>query len=334
MRTPPIPVVFEPLFKPKPWGGRRLATLLDKSLPPDELIGESWELVSLPGNESHVRDGPIAGRALCDLVTLWGHDLLGDAALADGRFPLLIKFLDARENLSVQVHPKPAADDPVGRQPGVKHEAWYVLHAEPGARIFAGVKPGVGPADMARVANTPDMVRVLHTWDAQAGQCYYLPSGTLHALGAGVVVAEIQTPSDTTYSAYDWEHVGLDGRPRELHVEQALAHIRYDVPDSVIRPPSTPGPPLGSAAQRLVQCECFTLDGFSAGTGYEAPLPPAAMAVWIVLRGVLEFSTADSSGCMRKGDVTLIPAHSTAPLHVRTLADTDWLQVTIPARKP
>ena len=325
MSIPPLPVAFEPLFKPKPWGGERLATLLGKRLPAGEPIGESWELVSLPGHESRVRDGPLAGRTLADLVQLWGPDLLGDAPLIDGRFPLLIKFLDARENLSVQVHPKP---DKRGGPPGLKHEAWYIVHADPGSKLYIGLKPRVGPADVARVANTPAMVDVLRTWPAQPGQCYYLPSGTLHALGAGVVVAEIQTPSDVTYRAYDWDRTDAAGRPRELHLAQALANIRYDVTDEMIAQPPTPLVSPAGHAIRLATCERFTLDLLE--TIPDIFSPTGVMRIWIILAGTLQMACAPSAATFTPGDVILIPA-SCGPLRITPTPAFRCLDVTVPA---
>lgn len=328
MSSPLPPVVFEPIFKPKPWGGRRLATLLNKALPKGQFIGESWELVDLPGDESHVRRGPLAGRTLADLVKLWGRDLLGHAPLIDDRFPLLIKFLDACENLSVQVHPKPADDDPAGLRPGIKHEAWYVIHADPGAKLYIGLKPGVGPDEVARAANTPAIAQLLHTWNPQPGQCYYLPSGTPHALGAGVVVAEIQTPSDITYRLYDWDRPGLDGRPRELHIQQALANLRYDVtPDMILHAAAAGAPPAEVADAsgshvRLCMCDRFTIRRVSSSAPARN-LPCSHMAIRIILSG-------HPNGC-DPGDVLLIPAAS-GPIGFDLESDADLLEVTIPPR--
>ena len=329
MSDRPIPVVFHPIFKPKPWGGRRLATLFDKPLPGHDPIGESWELVSLPGHESHVRGGPLAEQTLGELVDQWGEDLLGSAQLADGRFPLLIKFLDACEHLSVQVHPKPAAGDTTW-QPGIKHEAWYVLHAEPDAKLFIGLKEGVQPEDVARVANTPAMVDLLHEWAGEPGQCYYLPSGTLHALGAGLVVAEVQTPSDVTYRAYDWNRVGLDGKPRNLHIDQSLANIRYDVTDDmIVQPAGEVVGPAGSAT-RVASCERFAMDVHQGPTGLDASLPAGQMRVWMVLSGAGRLTTGDAILRFGGGDVVLIPAASD-DTHVKLDATCKWMETTIPA---
>lgn len=328
MSTPPIPVIFAPLLKPKPWGGRRLASLFAKQLPGDDPIGESWELVSLPQNESHVRGGPLAGTALADLVRTWGTDLVGDAELVDGRFPLLIKFLDACENLSVQVHPKPAPDDPAGRRPGIKHEAWYVLHAKPQAQLFIGLKPDVTAADLARVANTPEMVDTLHVWNGQPGQCYYLPSGTLHALGAGLVVAEVQTPSDITYRAYDWNRVGLDGKPRELHIKQSLQNTRYDVTDDmIVQPRQEVAGPLGPAT-RVASCDRFVMDIIEQPAGFSGAVPAGQMRVWMMLSGTGRLTCGSHECAFTRGDVVLIPATSESAVRLSSAAK--WIDIAIP----
>jgi mannose-6-phosphate isomerase len=327
--VPPIPVIFEPIFKPKPWGGRTLERLFGKPLPPDVPIGESWEVVSLPGNESRVRGGPLAGQSVSELVETWGRNLYGGAELAEGRFPLLIKFLDAREHLSVQVHPKPDEDAPSRWRAGIKHEAWYVLHAEPGAEMFVGFKPGVRPEGVARAANTPAMAELLRRWPVKVGQCYYLPSGTAHALGAGIVVAEVQTPSDITYRLYDWDRVGLDGRPRELHIEQGLANARYDVAEEMIlQPRSHTAGPLATVT-RLAACERFLIDKVRLSEGVEQYIPHQEMVIWIVLtgRGVLVRERTECA--FGPGDVVVTPADSTET-RIVTKADCELLEVKVP----
>jgi mannose-6-phosphate isomerase len=329
MSVPPIPVIFEPIFKPKPWGGRTLERLFAKPLPPNVPIGESWEAVSLPGNESRVKGGPLAGRAVSELIDLWGRCLCGSAELADGRFPLLIKFLDAREHLSVQVHPKPDDAAPGRWQAGIKHEAWYVLHAEPGAEMFVGFKPDVKPDDVARAANTPAMADLLRRWPVKAGQCYYLPSGTAHALGAGIVVAEVQTPSDITYRLYDWDRVGLDGQPRELHVEQGLANARYDVADDMILQPRSHNAGMFATVTRVAACDRFLIDKVRLSEGVEQPVPHQELVIWIVLtgHGVLVRDRVECN--FSPGDVVAIPADSAETRMVMD-ADCELLEVTIP----
>jgi len=333
MTYPPLPVVFEPLYRAKPWGAQRLNQLLGKRLPGCEPIGEAWELVSLPGDESRVARGPLAGISLGELVRDWGTALVGTAPLVNGRFPLLIKFLDACDNLSVQVHPKPPPDDPTGARGGVKHECWYILHAEPGAKLYVGLRPGVGPEDVARVANTPAMVDVLQEWDGVPGQCFYLPSGTLHALGAGLVVAEVQTPSDTTYRAYDWNRGDAASRPRELHVPESLANIRYDVTPEMVLPRPHPAANALGTAVRLVSCERFVLDLVRAPSTSGTAISPGPMRIWIVLQGLgclTRTRGAEQFRCaFERGDTVLIPADC-AQTELELSACAEWIEVTIP----
>jgi mannose-6-phosphate isomerase len=330
----PQPVIFEPILKPKPWGGRRLATLFDKPLPADQPIGESWEIASLPDNESHVASGPLSNRAIGALVDAWGERLLGGAALAHGRFPLLIKLLDSNERVSVQVHPKPAENDPVGLAPGIKHEAWYIIHAEPDARVYIGLKPGVRPDDVAGAANSPAIAEMLRARPARPGDCFYLPSGTLHALGAGITMAEVQTPSDVTYRLYDWGRVGLDGKPRELHIEQTLANIAYDVPESQIAQPARPVRPVcpGATATRVAACPRFVIDRVRCEGCRDHPLGRGEMAVWIILSGRGVLSRVSTECFFDAGQTVLIPADD-AEIRL-TCGGCEWLDVRIPILSP
>ncbi|MFG0260002.1 MAG: type I phosphomannose isomerase catalytic subunit, partial [Phycisphaerales bacterium JB041] len=236
--TDPYVLTFEPILKAKVWGGRRLERL-GKPLPAGVDVGESWEIADLASTSagggggdaarSVISNGPLAGRTLHEAMDLWGERLLGRAARsAAGGFPLLVKFLDAREHLSVQVHPSPeyARAHPDAH---LKTECWYVVDAEPGSVIYKGVRPGVTRTDFERALRAGQgggVVELLDAVPALVGDCHNLPSGTLHALGAGVLVAEVQTPSDTTFRVYDWAaEFGRAGR--ELHVEQALACIDF-----------------------------------------------------------------------------------------------------------
>lgn len=336
--TPPIPVVFSPIFKARPWGGRRLAELLAKPLPDGALIGESWEVSDLPGDGSRVARGPLAGTALPQLIEMWGTTLLGGAKLVDGRFPLLIKFLDARENLSIQLHPAPGVGLRAGSgSPPIKHEAWYVIHADPGSELLIGVKPGVAARDVERVIGTRGLVDLMQPWPARAGQCYFLPSGVIHALGAGIVVAEVQTPSDVTYRVYDWDRVDAQGQPRDLHLADAMAHLCCEVPQELIAQPRTHvGGPFATMT-RLVRSECFWIDRLRLSAGLNQPVPYAEPVIWIILSGRGRFVGATDSRSFdcsfNLGDVVLVPAES-AGVRVELTDDADVLEVKIPVPSP
>lgn len=281
---PDTPLTFRPLLKPKVWGGRRLERY-GKLLPAGELIGESWEVAdlpeSIPDGRSVIADGPWAGRTLHQVIADDREAIMGWASLSpEGGFPLLIKFLDARENLSVQVHPDEAyaASHPEAH---LKSEAWVVLEAEPGAVIYKGVRPGVTREQFERHIRTGEVVADLIAVPAAAGECHYLPSGTCHALGAGVLVAEVQTPSDTTFRVFDW------GRTeRALHVEQALACMTFPAPSSPSSRFLEPYEVRGFRTTPLCVTTFFSIERLDA-TG-EATLPIVTNGVpviWIVTRG-------------------------------------------------
>ena len=193
------PLIFEPIYKPKIWGGDRIFAYWRRSNPFDEGIGESWELADLEEDQSRVALGPAKGNTITELIPAWGRDLMGNVGLFEGRFPLLIKFLDARESLSVQVHPNEAVARKLGGNVRVKHEAWYILDAGPDGAIYHGLEPGVTAERLRNASLSGEMDGVLRKVDVSPGDCYYLPSGTPHALGAGVLVAEVQPPSAITY---------------------------------------------------------------------------------------------------------------------------------------
>jgi mannose-6-phosphate isomerase len=281
----------------------------------------------LPGDESRVRGGPAAGKTIGELIAEWGDGLHG-GGLVDGRFPLLIKFLDARENLSVQVHPRPDGDGG-GSQPGVKHECWYVVAAEPDAEIFIGLKPGVTHDDVAAVAGSAGLVDLLQRRRAKPGYCYFLPSGVVHALGSGVVVAEIQTPADITYRLYDWDRVDSDGQARALHTELALANVRFDVTEEQILQPRRHVGSVFTTSTRMAACERFVIEKVRVSEGLHQEISCGAMTTWIVTAGNGVISCEDGSCPYSAGDVVLIPAEARQPV-VKTESDSEWLEVMVP----
>ncbi len=325
------PLVFEPILKPRLWGGRNLETLLGKRLPAGMTIGESWEIADLDEDRSVVARGPSKGRTLSELVAEWGEDLTGRAELREGRFPLLIKFLDAAEALSVQVHPDEAAANRMGGGVRPKTEAWYVIHAQPGACLYRGLREGVDePALRAAIADGRVEETLLRI-PAKTGNAYFLPAGTIHALGAGVVVAEVQTPSDETYRFHDWGRVDLStGRARPLHVEEALRCASY-----------APVPPQAESRQHvasvwtavtsLVRCDAFAMERVRMVEGVVQPIPHLEQVIWIVLqgRGSIAFQGPGSPLEFHAGDTVLIPAalrDGRVETHERCL----WLEVTVP----
>ncbi len=218
---------FHPVFKERVWGGRLLEQLYHKALPPGVPIGESWEISDRPGDVSSLAGGgPLYGRDLRWLMENCERDLLGDAKSANGRFPLLVKILDAQEKLSLQVHPPAHKATELGGEP--KTEAWYIAHAAPGAELYVGLKRGVTRAGFEAKIKTGGVAECFHRVPVKAGDTMFLPSGRVHAIGAGLVIFEFQQNSDTTYRVFDWNRVGLDGKPRDLHVEQSLASVDFD----------------------------------------------------------------------------------------------------------
>jgi mannose-6-phosphate isomerase len=304
----PYPLVFEPILKKKVWGGRNLAGL-GKPLPPDDLIGESWELADLPesiaGGRSVIANGDLAGRSLRDAIAAAPRQIMGGAELsAEGGFPLLLKYLDAGENLSVQVHPDRAY---VERHPEahLKSEAWIVISADHGSLIYKGVKPQVTAEDFARHITTGEVVDDLIAVEAAPGECHYLPSGTCHALGAGILVAEVQTPSDTTFRVFDWGRTD-----RQLHVEQALECITFgDAP----RPAEPPGAPVeieGVRATPRARTEYFGIEQIDAVAAARHQVETSGMPeVWMVVAGRGRIETAGAPTVdLAAGTTVLVPA--------------------------
>jgi mannose-6-phosphate isomerase len=235
------PFTFQPIFKERVWGGREIERLYDKKLPVGAPIGESWEISDRPGDASVIANGPLAGKDLRWLMENHATELLGQAKPATGnRFPLLCKILDAREKLSLQVHPPagsagilpagPARSRQDGSAPGVepKTEAWFIADAAPGAELYVGLKRGVTRAAFEQKIRDGSVAECFHRLPVKKGDAMFLPSGRVHAIGAGLVIFEIQQNSDTTYRVFDWNRMGLDGKPRELHVAESLASIDFN----------------------------------------------------------------------------------------------------------
>jgi mannose-6-phosphate isomerase len=278
-----IPIAFAPVLKTQVWGGRHLATRLGKPLPTSELYGEAWEISPLE-NAVSVAHSPLWAEA--SLEELWSRypTWRGPQLQSAPQFPWLIKWLDCQDRLSVQVHPNAemALRLTGRRQP--KNEAWVVVHAEPTARIWAGCRPGTTAEELAQRLASGTVVECLHEFVPRAGDCISLPAGTLHAAGGGLLLAEVQQPSDITFRLFDWNRVGLDGRPRALHLEAGLASLRWPQPPV---DPVSPTPLLDSSdgvrGERLLSTPEFQLDQWTVSSPWTRTTDE--FAVWMVLHG-------------------------------------------------
>ncbi len=228
MQSQWYPLTFKPVYKDYIWGGTRIAQRYGRRDAPAR-CAESWECSTRPEGMSGVRDGPWHGRTLAELIENEDRTgLLGTAPNGTG-FPLLLKIIDAQKRLSVQVHPDESSAATVGGEP--KTEAWYILAAEPGACLYSGLQPGVSREQLRKAAADPDpadMLQLLKTQAVTAGDVIFVPGGRVHAIGEGILLLEVQQSSDTTFRLYDWGRVGSDGKPRPLHIDEALATIDWE----------------------------------------------------------------------------------------------------------
>jgi mannose-6-phosphate isomerase len=225
-------LLFDPIYQERVWGGRALETALGRTLPLARPIGESWEIVDRPEAQSRVRGGAWAGATLHEVLAEHGAEVMGPLWTAGARFPLLVKWLDCRERLSLQVHPPAAVAAALGGEP--KTENWYVARAEPGSRLFVGLKPGVERERFERALAEGTAEGWVQAVPVAAGDSILIRSGQVHAIDAGNLILEIQQNSDTTYRLYDWGRTGLDGRPRQLHLAESLRSMHWDEPAPLI----------------------------------------------------------------------------------------------------
>ncbi len=309
----PAPLRFHPVFRDYIWGGQRLAGMLSKATGPG-LWAESWEIVDHDQAQSIVDGGLWDGRTLGDLMTNHGPELVGRPAWElitgkaipeslRGRFPLLLKFLDAAQDLSVQVHP----DDELAvklHPPDLgKTEAWYVLDAEPGATIYAGLRDGVSKTEFAQAVAAGRTAELLHSFQPRGGDCVFVPAGTVHAIGAGLMILEIQQASNTTWRVFDWDRVDKSGKARPLHIEQAIGAI--DFAAGPVRPVSPQT--LAPGHDRMVDSAYFRMERRS-GSGAFSVGGDGRMRIVAVTRGEFESQTGHETRMLAPGDTCLIPA--------------------------
>jgi mannose-6-phosphate isomerase len=307
------PLVFAPIFKERIWGGRRLQSLYGKRLPSGTAIGESWEIVDRAEAQSVVERGPWSGRTLHELWENNRPEVFGDVGDAE-RFPLLIKLLDAEQKLSLQVHPPPHAAAAMGGEP--KTEFWFIADAQPGADLYVGMKRESSRASFEEAIASGTAEEHVHRLPVKTGDAMFLPSGRVHAIGAGNVIVEIQQNSDTTYRVFDWNRTDDKGEPRELHVEQSLSSIAFDDHEPDLVEP---------AGESLVRDVLFHVDRWELSDPRDAN-DHGNFAIVCCLTGAVRNNTTS----IKPGEFFLLPArlrdctlHPDAP-------ETTLLRITIP----
>jgi mannose-6-phosphate isomerase len=294
---------FNPILREYVWGGRRLGTDLGKPIGDGPRYAESWEVVDHGADQSAIASGPLAGRTLHELVTQHSSALFGRHH-PRRQFPLLLKFLDCHQTLSVQVHPNDEQAAKLDPPDLGKTEAWVVLTAEPGSKIYAGLKPGVDRHTLEQALTNGTCEDCLHQFEPRAGDCVLIEAGTVHALGAGLLIAEIQQASDTTYRLFDWNRVDRDGKPRQLHIQQALDVTDYARgPVNAIVPAAT----SDSEIERLVRCDKFTLDRLRLSASHSLS-DDNRFHILAVVEGAISVSTNNDSCNLARGGTTLVPA--------------------------
>lgn len=298
------PLVFEPILKDRIWGGTKLRTDLGKHNLPSETTGESWELSAVPGDVSIVRDGKYAGRSLGELIAEHPDELLGNRIhnRFGQQFPLLFKFLDARDDLSIQVHPNDELAKKRHNSFG-KTEMWYVMQADEGARIIVGFKHKSSPEEYLKHLEDKNLIEILNEVPVKKGDVFFLETGTIHAIGAGIVIAEIQQTSDITYRIYDWDRVDANGQSRELHVEQALDAMNYNTTDTQKQYAQ-----VQNTANVMVDCPYFTTSYFPLTGEAKVEKDGSCFSVYICTEGSYTFTVGGEIFNFKKGDTILVPA--------------------------
>lgn len=299
------PLTFKPILKERVWGGRNLESLYHKPLPPKVPIGESWEISDRPGDVSVIANGPLTGKDLHWLMEHHATELLGGQHKKTERFPLLIKILDAQEKLSLQVHPPADKAAQLGGEP--KTEFWYVADAAPDAEIFVGLKNGVTRAQFEQKIKDGTVADCVQAIPVEKGSAMFLPSGRVHALGGGNVIFEIQQNSDTTYRVFDWNRVGLDGKPRQLHIKESLASINFnDFEPRLIESIYSRNAIL--KVRYLVDDPLFRVDACQVKRGERFHLRSEGAQILGLLHGRLEIIFEDTKLKLQAGQFALLPA--------------------------
>ena len=323
----------EPVLKTTVWGGRKLETMFNTPLPEGEKVGESWLLADHPHGTSRVANGPLAGAPLRQVVDEHGGDLFGGPVPPAWRerFPLLVKIIDAMDDLSVQVHPGPAYIQRHGIQDRAKAECWVILHADPGSRLITGLRPGTNARAFRRAAERGMLDDMLVVQEVGPGDALLIPAGRLHAIGAGIVLAEFQQPSDTTYRVYDWGRTDARGRSRQLHLDRAMDCIDFSggFPEAGGRGLVDQGG--GTLLESLVECDAFGVHRATVTAGVmERRLDHGFECVMITDgQGEVVSSLDDRPVRVVKGQAVVVPA-SAGAYELRSAVTMTALLGTVP----
>jgi len=297
------PFQFEPILKERIWGGEKLKTELNKPIT-SEITGESWELSAVEGDVSIVSNGDLKGKSLTELIELYPDEVLGNKVHAQfgKQFPLLFKYLDAREDLSIQVHPNDALAKKRHNSFG-KTEMWYVMQADPNSRIIVGFNEKSSPEEYLKSLKDNSIISLLDTINAKKGDVFFLETGTVHAIGAGLVIAEIQQTSDITYRIYDFERKDANGNSRELHVDLALEAINYDKVDARKEYQRTV-----NQSNVVVDCPYFTTNFIPLDGKMKLHKNGDSFTVFMCTEGGFDLNVGATIYSYKKGDTVLIPA--------------------------
>jgi mannose-6-phosphate isomerase len=328
------PLTFTPALKDYIWGGRNLEELYGRQLPPSGPIAESWEISGHPNGPAVVDAGPLAGKELPEVLAALGADLVGTRAgwaLERNKFPLLVKLLDAQERLSVQVHPED--DYALANENGElgKTEMWYILHAQPGAQLILGLRPGVTPEAFRQAIAEGALDRWLHHLPVTAGDAVFVPAGTVHAILEGIIVAEIQQNSDTTYRIYDWGRLGADGVPRPLHVDKALDVINFQLIEPGPYQPVLVASEDGVTRQEITRSDYFGVEKVTLAPGavYAGQTDGTSLEIWGTVEGSSQLAWADEPVSLPAIRFCLVPA-GLGDFEVRSVEAATMLRVYLP----
>ena len=306
------PLKFAPLYMTRVWGGRALADNYQRPLPDQQPYGESWEITDRPEEQSVVTGGPYEGKTLHELWSEHREELFGTGFESE-RFPLLIKILDARDDLSIQVHPPTHLAESLGGEP--KTEMWYIADCEPDANLYIGFKNGVTREEFETALENGTVAEKVHAVQPKPGESIFIPSGRLHAIGAGFLIYEIQQNSDTTYRVFDWNRVGLDGQPRDLHVEQSMKSIDFEDFEPKMDTPE---------GNTLAACDFFKVDQLELNKSDKVEPLNERFSIITVITGILESANGNQ---FKKGDFLILPKSGAA---LTAMGKTKILQTTIP----